>query len=277
MKIAHISDLHFSHFTYSPLQFFSKRWLGNFNFLLSRKKDFIPERLELLPEIFQKLGVTHVVICGDLSTTAQKKEFNAAKKFVETLKRFQVVIIPGNHDHYTYRTWRKKTFYNFFPSEELKRHAIVSKQIDPTWWIIALDTALATSWVSSRGNFSSAHEAKLQEALDKIPDSHHVIVVNHFPFFQNDSSRKILVGGKELQTLLQKNRKVQFYLHGHTHRHCFADLRVNNLPIILDSGSTTHRTEGRWNLFEITPKGSTIDIYKWDMEWKKERSFEVSW
>ena len=42
LRIAHISDLHFAKLSLNPFQIFSKRFIGNANSLLSRKKVFIP-------------------------------------------------------------------------------------------------------------------------------------------------------------------------------------------------------------------------------------------
>src|SRR5256885_808059 len=139
MRLAHISDLHFAKPTWNPFQFFSKRWLGNFNLLFSRKKDFLPERLCPLPSLFQDLGVDHVVICGDVSTTSHKKEFEEAAKFVEKFKGMEVFTVPGNHDHYTRRSYRKKLFYDYFPGS-LREGGVAAKQIGGNWWIVTLDT-----------------------------------------------------------------------------------------------------------------------------------------
>lgn len=276
MKLAHISDLHFVKPSWNPFQFFSKRWLGNLNLLFSRKNDFLPERLAPLPSLFRELGINHVIISGDVSTTSHKKEFEEAAKFVEKIEGMEVFTIPGNHDHYTRSSYRKKTFYNYFPGS-LRDSGVAAKQIDSNWWIVTLDTALATSLISSRGKFSLELEAKLKEQLSFIPSHHNIILVNHFSFFQNDTPRRTLERGKELQALIQNYPNVKLYLHGHSHRHCIADLRPNNLPIILDSGSTPHRTLGSWNLIDISSKGCSIDVFVWKEGWQKDRRVELTW
>lgn len=286
LRIAHISDLHFAKSCWSFSQFFSKQWLGNVNLVFARKKDYLQDRLLVLPELFQTLKIQHVIISGDLSTTSQHKEFAMALKFVSSLKEkgFEVITIPGNHDQYTKKAYKNKWFYDYFPSSfgaienyNLKEHGVAAKQLNDLWWIVALDTALATSLFSSRGLFSEPIEAKLKELLRTLPETVHVILVNHFPFFQNSTPRVWLERGPELQALIRTFPKIKFYLHGHSHRHCIADLRVDGLPIIGDSGSTPHREEGSWNLLEISPQGCTIDVFKWNDAWKKERKVEFKW
>ncbi len=278
IRIAHISDLHFSKATFNPLQFFSKRWLGNINLIFSRQQDYLAERLFPLVSLFKELDVEHVIITGDLTTTSLRQEFLLASALVSQFKEagFSVLALPGNHDHYTKRAFRKKLFYQFFdpPFDE---QGIAVKPLGKGWRLIALDTAIATSLISSRGYFSPLLEKRLEKILSEIPSDEAVVLANHFPFFQHDSPRKRLERGVELKNLIARFPRIKFYLHGHTHRHCVADLRPNGLPIILDCGSTAHRIDGTWNLIDITPSGSTVDIYRWEDNWQTRERLAFSW
>jgi len=289
MRIAHISDLHYSKVSWIVSQFFSKRWVGNLNLLVSRKSDYLQDHLKPLPDLFKSLGVHQVIISGDLSTTSQHEEFSLALEFVNNLKNqeLDVITIPGNHDQYTKRAYRDQWYYNYFDHSfskgngridefSLKQHGVTARSLQNDWWIVALDTAVATSLLSSRGLFSSKVEAKLEEILKLIPPHHKVILVNHFPFFQNDTPRVRLERGKKLEALIRSFPKIKFYLHGHSHRHCIADLRVDGLPIVCDSGSTSHREKGSWNLLELSPQGCTIDVFNWKEGWQKGRRMEFS-
>src|SRR3972149_3443827 len=152
----------------NPLQFFSKRWIGNLNLLLFRKRGQAARLLHTLVHLLEALKVELVIVTGDLTSTSHKDEFLQAAAFVRELKErgMDAVVIPGNHDHYTKRAFRKRRFYDFFPArltEEtghalgnfcLKSHAVGVKPLAPHWWLVVLDTALATSLISSRGLFS---------------------------------------------------------------------------------------------------------------------------
>ena len=85
-RLAHLSDLHFSEVDFDLRQFFSKRWIGNLNYLLRRRKDFDDKLLKDFPSLLQKLKVDVVLISGDLSCTSSKKEFEKAFSFIESLK-----------------------------------------------------------------------------------------------------------------------------------------------------------------------------------------------
>jgi 3',5'-cyclic AMP phosphodiesterase CpdA len=289
MRIAHLSDLHFSKISLRPSQFFSKRWLGNLNLIFSRKREFVTERLSSLVGLFQDLKVDYVLVTGDLTTTSLEEEFAQALAFFKELNGvgIEVFCLPGNHDHYTKKAYKKKLFYSYFSSNfsssstwcDLQERGLAIKQLMEGWWLIVLDTALATSLTSSQGFFSPELENLLFQELSSISEKDKVIIANHFPFFHNDDPRKALKRGHSLMQQVQRFPNIKFYLHGHTHRQCIADLRPNHLPVILDSGSTSHRDRGSWNLLEIDQRRSLVQAFQIDPsanEWNvvKERSFE---
>ena len=264
LRIAHLSDLHFCKVSKSPFQFFSKRWLGNMNLLFCRKKQWAAHHIEALESLLEEKEVDLVVLTGDATCTSQNAEFRLATNFFKQLKKrgMEVVALPGNHDHYTKKAYRERTFYEYFPTHlmdeghhfshySLKNHAVGAKQLAQGWWLVALDTALATPWVSSRGLFSKEIEAHLRRLLQQIPQADKIIVANHFPFFQNDSPRKILVRGEALKGVLKEFSQVKLYIHGHTHRRSIADLRENGLPIVIDCGSTGMGSKVSWNLIDL--------------------------
>ncbi len=270
-RLAHISDLHFSKLIWNPSQFLSKRWIGNLNLVLARKHTFDPDSLTTLLPVFHERKVDAVLITGDLSSTSHKKEFALAKQFIEHLQneKFKVFTLPGNHDHYTKKAYQKKLFYQFFDpaydpafSLNLKDDGLTVCHVGHDWWVIALDTALATSIFSSNGYFSPELEKKLEIALQDLPDNHNVILMNHFPVFANESQRKSLLRRESLRKLMERYPKIKLYLHGHSHRHCIADLRSSSLPIILDSGSVSQKSCATWNLIDITAKGCDIEVFK---------------
>lgn len=265
LNIAHISDLHFSKFVPSLSQFFSKRWIGNLNLLFSRDKTYVSDQLFLLPKKFKELGIDTVIVAGDLSTTSLPEEFGLAKEWTDLLEKqgMKVFLVPGNHDQYTRSAYRNQDFYKFFQNELLASNQVALQRLNDQWWVVLLDTACATSWISSRGSFSEQIEKSLKEVLQRVPEHASIILCNHFPLFQNDSKRKELKGAKRLQkVLLKAHPRIKLYLNGHTHRHCIADLRTNNFPIVLDSGSASHKKIGTWNHIQIRENKIHVQPYR---------------
>lgn len=267
-------------------QFFSKRWLGNLNLLANRLFEFDKRRPFSLIKFLGSLGVTHVIITGDLTTTSLKKEYQLAKSFAELLRDhgFDLFIIPGNHDHYTKSAYRKKRFYRYFPAQfspktsfNLKKHGVTAYQLKKGWTLVAMDTTLATSLISSNGLFSEKIENNLKNLLDEISYDEKIILINHFPFFPTEKPRKSLLRGEALQNVIESRSNIVFYLHGHTHRRSLADLRGNGLPIVLDSGSTAHRM-GSWNFLDFSSGGCELSVYQHEENtWKIVRNEEFLW
>lgn len=287
MRIAQISDFHFTHLTWNPFRLFSKRLLGNLNWLFLRRKSFFENQLAPLPALLDELGVDLVLLGGDFSTTALPEEFEKAKRFISKIKQ-PWFATAGNHDHYTFRSYRKKHFYRYFTNQrkeithpveffKLKEHGVEAHILKEHWWLVALDTAIATHPYSSEGLFSEKMEAYLEEVLKLIPSTDSIVLLNHYPFFQNDVKRHNLIRGEALEALLKRQPRIRLYLHGHTHRHTVADLQVSHLPIVLDSGSCAQGRKGAWNLIDINEQGCTVTTYRFDHKWTKTRTEEFAW
>ena len=94
----------------------SKRLLGTASLLLGRGRRF---RLERVPELVarvESLDADHLLITGDLTTTALADEFHHARTALSGLLHdpAKVTIIPGNHDRYTLWAHRSRRFERYF-------------------------------------------------------------------------------------------------------------------------------------------------------------------
>jgi 3',5'-cyclic AMP phosphodiesterase CpdA len=281
MRIAHLSDLHFTHLNFHPRHLFSKRLFGMVNWLLFRKAGSDHERLSLLPELFNSLKVDQILIAGDLTSTSFVSEFKAARAFSDQFKQ-PVLFIPGNHDHYTAGAYQENRFYQFFSNRKPVFGSLPQKRVEAhplgQWgWCVLLDTAAPSSWAESNGHFSPEIEAALEELLRELPSDAPILLVNHFPFFQNDLPEHRLVRGEALESLLERHPNIRLYLHGHTHRHCIADLTQNGLPLILDSGCPIQKNHATWNLIDLEKDGCTVEAYHWTQnKWDVFRECKVA-
>lgn len=285
IRFAHISDLHFGSVSFSPFQFFSKRWMGNLNYLVSRRKAFRHERLLQLISLFKEKRITHVMITGDFSTTSRQVEFEMGRRFVSLLEKegLTVFCVPGNHDNYTKRAFRKGLFYHFFPSKfdsscplSLKEDKVTYCSLTNSLSLIALDSTISTTLLSAQGLFSEELQENLKKALAAIGPEKEVILINHFPFFPNDPPKKRMVGGHALQELLEHTPNVLLYLHGHTHRQIVADLRPSSLPILSDPGSTPLIEKGTCHTFTLNSKKVQIDVLRFKEKWTLEKTHTLS-
>ena len=79
VRIVHLSDIHFWRYAFNPLRLLSKRLLGTASLFLGRGRRFRLERVPELVERVQSLDADHLLITGDLTTTALPAEFQHAR------------------------------------------------------------------------------------------------------------------------------------------------------------------------------------------------------
>ncbi|MEZ5315529.1 MAG: metallophosphoesterase [Chlamydiales bacterium] len=275
LKVAHLSDLHFSHPTFNPSQFINKRWIGNLNLLFFRKYLYDTKHLLHLPQFFDSLNVDHVCITGDFSSLSLDSEFRESKAFVDSFSQ-PVYFLPGNHDCYTKAVEKTRRFYHFFPSEDLKNQRIEKKYLGKGWWWIGLDCAVATPPFYSLGLFSSTMKKALKQILDCIPLHEHVIIGNHFPLYPTHRPMHDLQGAHLLQQILKNYPQVKLYLHGHDHKYYIQEERKEGLPLVFNSGSVAHRSNGTFYLFQLNEKECLVDHFILDNN-RKTCSWVVNW
>ncbi len=280
-KIAHISDLHFSKISLNPSIFFSKRFVGVFNLIFNRKKKYSQKAIYKLPNLFNSLEIKYVFITGDLTSTSLKQEFQKAKEFIDLFdKKIEFFIIPGNHDQYTKKAFKKEVFYKFFDSKNthllksLKNEKIETYPLSEKWYYIGLDSCVPTHIFSCSGLFSEDLEKHLIEILEKIPKDKNILLVNHFPIIHDVAKRKILKRREFLYKLLKKYPNIKLYLHGHTHK--FAIEKQKDLPYMICSGCASLKKNASFNVLEISDFSCKIINYlSKDEKWQKNKTTQV--
>ncbi|MBM3198523.1 MAG: metallophosphoesterase, partial [Chlamydiae bacterium] len=262
-RFAHLSDLHFLSLSFGLSQFFSKRWIGNLNLLLRRRREFDHSLLQELLPLFAREKLDFVLLSGDVSCSSLEQEFLQAQSFTQQVERLGIPVIslPGNHDHYTRKAAKERTFYKFFPSDELREQRLSVKPLQEPWWLITLDTTISTPLFCCHGAFSEEIEHRLHASLATLPPDAKVILANHFPL-QHPSLA--LQREKALLALLQRYPQIKLYLHGHTHQRSIRDARALGLPILVDAGSVSHKHKGSWTLITCTPTSSAIQPIIWE-------------
>lgn len=288
LKIAHLSDLHFSSVTYNPSQFFSKRWIGNLNLIFSRRRGHSESQVEAIIDLLIQEKVAIVFITGDVSTTSRSTEFEKAAQFINKLSEngIKTIVLPGNHDHYTRSSYRKKLFYKHLTNKDfpylfkeeaisLKDQKIEAVHIDENWVAIALDVIVPTSLVMSTGLFPEELEQRLISALEKIPKGKRVMILSHFPFFCNETLRKRLIRRKALKAQMEKY-DVSIFMHGHTHNQTIANL-YPELPLILDAGSCSYVKRGTFHIMDLGKDSVDVSVFcSTNLQWHEVRKESFS-
>jgi 3',5'-cyclic AMP phosphodiesterase CpdA len=210
VRIVHLSDIHFWQYAFNPLRLMSKRLAGTVSLLAGRARRFPLAGVPRLVDRVRSLEPDHILITGDITTTALPDEFRAARRalshFLEEPGR--VTIIPGNHDRYTWWAHRSRRFERFFGEFAPHHRYPWLRQIDPDTVIVGLDPTRAA--VTARGKLPP-HQ--LDEAREIVAaargQSARVIIACHYPLDAPDEYAAELTGKRLINA-----REVRGWLAG---------------------------------------------------------------
>jgi 3',5'-cyclic AMP phosphodiesterase CpdA len=221
-RLIHVSDIHFWQYALNPLQLFSKRLLGMGSLLVRRARKFRLERIEQVVERVIVLKPDHVLITGDLTTTALPAEFRAARKALSPWLQDpeKTTVIPGNHDRYTIGAHRDRRFEEFFGEFAPGATYPWLRLLDSETAILGLDPTRAS--LTARGKLP---ESQLDRARELVSDSarttRRLLIACHYPLdappaYRRDLASKSLVNAEGLTRWLATIGP-HLYCCGHVH------------------------------------------------------------
>ncbi len=150
--------------------------------VIRRARKFRLERLREVVEKVRAIDADHLLITGDLTTTAFPPEFEAAREALGPLLTDpeRVTILPGNHDRYTTAAVRGQYFEEWFGAFSPRPGYPWLRFLDEETAILGLDATRAH--FSARGFLPDAQfaEARALIAAPKVRPRR-LIVANHYP------------------------------------------------------------------------------------------------
>jgi 3',5'-cyclic AMP phosphodiesterase CpdA len=198
VRIVHVSDIHFWQYALNPLRLMSKRVVGMAALALGRARRFQQERAGELVERVKSLNPDHVLITGDLTTTALPAEFRAARAALAAWLHDPawITIIPGNHDRYTRRAHRSRRFEEYFGAFAGGPDFPWLRRLDTDTAILALDPTRAG--ISAHGLMGETQLARAEQLLARTGRIARLVVACHYPVgvpleYRREYARKPLV------------------------------------------------------------------------------------
>jgi 3',5'-cyclic AMP phosphodiesterase CpdA len=222
MRVIHLSDIHVWRYTWDLRRLASVRALGVMELLLGRARRFQLDRLKAVVERVVGLGADHILITGDLTTTALPSEFRESRRLLAPLlrERERVSIVPGNHDRTTVRSFASRrfegTFGAYMPSPEFPW----IRRLDGDTAILGLDPT--GPHIAARGKLPPEQLEKagaLTADREKLP--RHLIVACHYPVaapvrYQRELFNKRLQNDEQVRAWLATIGP-HLYCCGHVH------------------------------------------------------------
>jgi 3',5'-cyclic AMP phosphodiesterase CpdA len=220
-RLAHLSDLHFDRVDLAVLEALRRRLNA------------------LAPDL--------VVVSGDLTQRARARQFRAARAFLDSLPKPQVVV-PGNHDVPLYNVFAR------FLAPLAGYRRIISEEVEPAFVddeiaVFGINTARALAF--KEGGVSEAQLRRVCGELDRAGGERTRIVVSHHRFM---AMEKLARCG------------VDVFLSGHHHatRLGYADFAAPSALVVEAGTALSRRTRlepNAFNLLRIAPRRIEVEHY----------------
>lgn len=222
MRVVHISDIHIWHYTWKPWRLFGKRAVGMVELATGRAKRFRLERIDAVIERVRALDADHILITGDVTTTALRSEYETAVAHLRPLlaQADRVTVVPGNHDRYTLRATRDRRFEAFFGNYMPAAQFPWLRPIGEGFVILGLDAT--RPHLTASGWIPPAQIAQAAELVKRLGADHvKLIVACHYPVaapaaYQHDLARKPLTNAGAVRDWLATIGP-HIYCCGHVH------------------------------------------------------------
>src|SRR6202047_3771192 len=226
--IAHLSDPHFGRIDPAPVQ------------------ALIATVTEARPDV--------VVVSGDFTQRAKKREFQEAREFLESLPSPQIVV-PGNHDVPLYNVLAR----TLTPLRNYQRY--ISKDLEPFYSddeiaIVGINTARSLTFKNGRINRQQVERTCTR--LEACGENRTRVIVSHHPFDLPETHELHgLVGRAHMAMSGFARCRVDLILSGHLHvSHTGESAARYKIPghsaLVIHAGTATStRGRGEPNSFNI--------------------------
>ena len=204
-----------------------------------------------------------VLITGDLTMRARRREFAAAREWIGALK-VPVTVEVGNHDMPYFNLWERFTdpYRRFLEIQEL-----LEKPLDlPGISVVPLLTSVKAQWrwPWSEGLVSKRALAATLDAIDRVPTGSRVLVTAHHPLIERGlGGPRLTIGGSAAMAALAA-RGVEAVLTGHVHDPFDLVADTANGPLrMIGAGTLSKRirsTPASYNELTVTDGGIAVTV-----------------
>lgn len=223
MRIVLLGDIHVYALAVWPWELLSKRLIGQLNLWFNRRRVFDMKRLPGVARRVLELQPDALLCSGDLTTTAQPREFRRLEKILgHVFDQIPTFIVPGNHDRYTARSMRGRYLERDFidhTADAWPHHRTLADGIE----LIGLDPTRPTPWFNASGALGDDQIERFEQTLAAIDPAHRVVVLCHYPIGSppghhiESFGHKLTDDTRLIEVLAAAPHRI-LYLHGHVHQ-----------------------------------------------------------
>jgi 3',5'-cyclic AMP phosphodiesterase CpdA len=196
-----------------------------------------------------------VVVSGDLTQRARRREFEAAAAFLATLPSPRLVV-PGNHDIPLYDVAARI----FAPLDRYRHH--IAEDLSPVFaddemMVVGLNSTRALGLSYGRGRLNRAQAEEAAAALTRAPAGAAKIVVTHHPFdIPPGVDAQHLVGRAAMAMAHLAAAGADLFLAGHLHVSHVGPTAARykiagHSALVVQAGTISRRGRGEPNAFAV--------------------------
>ena len=247
MQIAHLSDVHFGRIAHDVI-------------------------VDTLVDEINERGVDLVVVSGDLTQRARRKQYQAARAMLDAFTA-PTLVVPGNHDVYAY--WYPLGRL-FLPLRRYRRY--ITDDLTPTFEqedVAVLGINSAYGWTIKGGRLRNQELKAIEDFFEEKPESVFKVLVLHHHLLQIQALGKHDVVRRAQQALRLASRVgVDLVLCGHLHVSHVEPVELDpagHRLVIASAGTATsnrgrgeHRQTNFYNLIDVGPEQFEIEERRYD-------------
>lgn len=213
-----------------------------------------------------------VVISGDLTQRARRREFEDARAYLDQLPR-RPLVVPGNHDLPAWNLFQRFTK----PTERFRRYIERERypfQESGDISALGINTTRPHGWYLDwgRGRINLRQIRRIRETFAPVSSKRLRVVVTHHPFLRppQEERRHLVHGPRDVMRLLAESG-VDLLLAGHFHK-THSDVAVTRYPeaqgivVAQTSTSTSWRFRAEpnaYNWFEYEDGRLRVVVQAW--------------
>lgn len=223
-----------------------------------------------LREAIERAAPDLVAVSGDLTQRARRRQFEAARAFLTSLRR-PLLVVPGNHDIPLYDLALRFTA----PLDRYRKY--VSRDLAPVYSddemiVVGLNSVRTLSFKHGDGRLNQRQVAAASERLARASPSLIKIVVTHHPFdLPAGYAEHRLIGRARLAMPELAAVGTDVFLAGHLHvshvgRTAERYQIAGHSALVIQAGTMSRRGRGELNSFNVlrlAPRRLEIERCGW--------------